>query len=89
MVPLSTIIILAAMLLLIWRGLLEVDILAIVVSDLANTGYRQSKWPFRRKGRRLFCIIHAPIAIARHLAQTDLRRRERRPVLDDNVKVNI
>jgi hypothetical protein len=89
MVPLSTIIILAAMLLLIWRGLLEVDIFAIVVSDLANTGYSQSKSLFRRRGRRLFGIIHAPIAIARHLARTDLRRCERRPVLDDNVKVNI
>ena len=89
MVPLSTIIFLAAMLLLIWRRLLEVDIFAIVVSVLANTGYSQSKSLLRRRGRRLFGIIHAPIAIARHLAQTDLRRCERRPVLDDNVKVNI
>ncbi len=119
MMPVLTIIILAALLLLlIRRGLLEVDIslpwfLALLILGIAslNTQFVEGVGTF-------FGIVYAPIAIilivvfillgliatlamavsrlrqrqiaiTRHLAQNDLRRYERRPILNDNYNENI
>jgi len=119
MMPVLTIIILAAMLLLlIRRGLLEVDIslpwfLALLILAIASLNAR-----FVEVVAAFLGIIYAPIAIilivvfillgliatlamavsrlrqrqiaiTRHLARNDLRRYERRPVLNDNYSENI